>query len=55
MPIKYSCINDGANLISEFPPEEQPKLAATLKSVLDSVPPREYRRQTAENADVNLT
>jgi vesicle-associated membrane protein 7 len=53
MPIKYSCINNGAELVSEYPAEEQPKLAATLKSVIDSVPPKEYRRQTVEDADVN--
>ena len=53
MPIKYSCVNDGANMIAEYPVGEQPKLAATLQTVLGTVPPREYRRQTVEDTDTN--
>lgn len=52
MPIKYSCINDGKTLVAEHPPAEQPKLAQTLQTVLATVPPKEYRRQTVEDTDV---
>lgn len=53
MPIRYSCINDGGSMVSEFPVAEQPKLAQTLQTVLATVPPREYRRQTVEDTDIN--
>lgn len=51
MPIKYSCINDGSNLLAEYPAGEQPKLAETLQKVLATVPPKEYRRKTIEDKE----
>ena len=53
MPIKYSCVNDGANMLAEYPVGEQPKLATTLQTVLNTVPAKEYRRQTVEDTDTN--
>jgi vesicle-associated membrane protein 7 len=54
MPIKYSCINDGQKLVAEHPAGELPKFATTLQSVFTSVPPKEFRRQTVEDTDVNF-
>ena len=54
MPVKYACINDGNKLIAEHPAGEFPKLAQTLQTVLATVPPREYRRQTVEDQEVNF-
>lgn len=51
MPIKYSCINDGATMLAEFPTAEQPKLADTLQKVIATVPPKEYRRKTIEDKE----
>jgi len=53
MPIRYASVYDDGNLIAEFPQNEFPKLADTLKTVVSSVPRREYRRQTVEDTDVN--
>jgi vesicle-associated membrane protein 7 len=54
MPIRYACINDGTNMVAEFPSGEQPKLAETLQLVLSKVPPKEYRRKTIEDAPNGL-
>lgn len=51
--IKYICINYGKTLKAEFPPMEQPKLAITFQTILATVPPTEYRRQTVEDNDIN--
>ena len=53
MPIKYACINDGKNLVSEYPVNEYPHDAATMQKVLSTVPEREYRRQTVEDTHIN--
>jgi hypothetical protein len=53
MPIKYACISEGGKIVAEHPAGEQPKLAATMATVLETIPPREYRRQTVEDNDVN--
>ena len=53
MPIKYACINDGKNLVSEYPVNEHPYEAATMQEVLSTVPEREYRRQTVEDTHIN--
>lgn len=54
MPIKYSCINEGLNMVAEYPAGEQPKLAETMQKVLATVPPREYRRKTLEDKPGNV-
>ena len=54
MPIKYSCVNEGATMLGEHPVGEQPKLATTLQRVLSTVPAKEYRRKTVEDKENNL-
>lgn len=52
MPIRYACVYDGLNMISEYPIGEQPVIATTLKTVLASVPGQEYRRQSIVDKDM---
>lgn len=54
MPIKYSCINEGTNLLAEFPVGEQPNLAATMQKVIATVPPKQYLRKTIEDKEGNV-
>lgn len=51
MPIKYSCINDGATLLADFPSDADPKFVETMQKVLSTVPPREYRRKTIDDKE----
>eukprot|EP00796_Vickermania_ingenoplastis_P011414 gene11414-7918_t len=51
MPIKYSCINEGANLLADYPADADPKYAETMQKVLSTVPPREYRRKTIDDKE----
>lgn len=51
MPIKYSCINDGPNLLVEYPSDADPKYVETMQKVLGTVPPREYRRKTIDDRE----
>lgn len=53
MPIKYSCINEGANLLVDFPSDGSAdrNLVETMQQVLSTVPPREYRRKTIDDKE----
>lgn len=51
MPIKYSCINDGAALVADYPSDEDPQIVETMQKVLSTVPPREYRRKTIDDKE----
>lgn len=51
MPIKYSCINEGATLLADFPGDADPKFVETMQKVLSTVPPREYRRKTIDDKE----
>lgn len=55
MPIIYGCINEGTRMVVEHPEGQHTKDAQTLAVVLSTVTPREYRRQTVEDADRNFS
>ncbi|CCW68541.1 unnamed protein product [Phytomonas sp. Hart1] len=51
MSILYSCVNQGKELLTEFPIDEHPQLAETMQRVIATIPPNEYRRKTVEDKE----
>jgi hypothetical protein len=59
MSIKYVCVyryeTYSPSLVSEYPENLNFKNKETIVTILNTIPPKEYRRQTIEDNDINYT